>query len=360
MRTAIAAPWLTSWDGVGNDALGMARTLRKHGHAVELFADHARTNEDVSPLDSLSGFGPNDTLIYHHSIQSDAGLRAVERFPGRAIVKYHNVTPPAFFNGIDTATADRAAAGLAQASKLCRAAAAVWVDSPFNAAELTELAGPGEYAAVPPFHQADALFALTPDASAAARGWGSVILCVGRVAPNKNLERAVAAFAHFRRTFDPHARLVLAGEHPFPAYSERVAASVKELHVESAVTFAGRVSVPQLKALYLTCDALLVTSDHEGFCVPVAEALGLGVPVVAVPAAAVPDTGGDVPRYAAEVEGLASELHRVIEDGADREVRLGRGRKRYDECFSAAAIERRFLDLYHHLVPRLYLGTHDA
>ena len=108
----------------------------------------------------------------------------------------------------------------------------------------------------------------------------------------------------------------------------------------------GRVTVPQLKALYLSADALLVTSDHEGFCVPLVEAMSLGVPVVAVPHAAVPDTAGPAARYAdADPAALAGAIHEVIADGGARERHLLAGRERYDERFTSAAIGRRFLEL---------------
>jgi glycosyltransferase involved in cell wall biosynthesis len=350
MRVAIATPNLTAWDGVGNDVLGMARALRGRGHRVGLFADDARIDEHVRPLADLfrAARGADDMLIYHHSIQCETGVRAIEELPGRKVVKYHNITPPRFFAGIDAETAGKAAVGLKQAVRLCRTDATVWVDSAFNGRELGEIAPDGAFAELPPFQQADRLAATAPDAHAVAGldGWGTVILCVGRVAPNKNLGLAVDTFAAYRRQFDPTARLVIAGEHIFHGYSQTIGERVKEHGIDDSVVVSGRVSVPHLKALYMTADALLVTSDHEGFCVPLAEAMVLGTPVVAVPHAAIPDTAGDAARYAVPTPAsLAEALDEVIA-GESRERRLAAGRRRYDEHFTTAAIERRFLELF--------------
>ena len=113
------------------------------------------------------------------------------------------------------------------------------------------------------------------------------------------------------------------------------------------VLVTGKVTVAQLKALYLTSDALLVTSLHEGFCVPLVEAMALLTPVVAVPNAAVPGTGGDAALYADPTpEAIAARLHEVVADDAVRQAQLTRGRRRYADHFDNAAIERRFLALF--------------
>ena len=113
----------------------------------------------------------------------------------------------------------------------------------------------------------------------------------------------------------------------------------------------GKVTVGQLKALYLTADVLLVTSLHEGFCVPLVEAMGLRLPVVAVPTAAVPFTGGDAARYAgADPAALADRIREVLADPAEREGQVTRGWGRYESRFTNAAIEERFLELFDELI----------
>jgi glycosyltransferase involved in cell wall biosynthesis len=99
-------------------------------------------------------------------------------------------------------------------------------------------------------------------------------------------------------------------------------------------------------ALYRTADALLITSEHEGFCVPIVEAMSLGVPVVAVPHTAVPDTGGSALRYAeADPEQLAMAIKELLADGHHREEQVLAGWHRYEQHFSPAAIEMRFWQL---------------
>jgi glycosyltransferase involved in cell wall biosynthesis len=348
MGVAIASRHLYDGDAVGADALGMARAARLAGHDVTLFADHARVPDPVRPLAELAAVGPDDVVVYHHSVRADAGLRAVEGCRGRVVLRYHNVTPPRFFVGLDADAGRDAAAGRSQAARLARRAAAVWAASAFNARELAADVPDLRADELPPFHQADALATTQPDAAAVGSldAWATTILCVGRAAPNKNLPLAVEAFGRYRERFDRRSRLVLVGDHPYPACSAAVEAKVRSLGLEGCVTAAGRLTAGQLAAVYRSADALLVTSEHEGFCVPLVEAMAVGVPAVAVPAAAVPDTGGDAVRYAdADPDALADAVNAVVADGAERERRVRAGRRRYAEHFAPAAIARRFLGL---------------
>ena len=346
MATAIATLVLNDGDAVGNDVLGMAKALRARGETVRLFAEKSRLNEEVYPLRELRG--TSDTLIYHHSMQCDIAVSVVEGARGLAIVKYHNVTPQRFFSGVDADAVRSAEIGVQQAVRMARAGVRMWVDSTYNGRDLEHLAPGTSWQELSPFHQADDLVGSHPDAESLGGldAWATTFLCVGRVAPNKNGLLAVEAFAEYAAKFEPQSRLIFAGEHIYPAYSERIALRANELGVADRVIFAGRVTVSQLKALYLSADALLVTSEHEGFCVPLLEAMALGVPVVAVPMTAVPDTAGDAAFYAdANAVALARTLADAVYDGQRREQHLLNGRHRYDRHFSTDAIRLRFAEL---------------
>lgn len=350
MKAGILIPTLYHGDAVGNDAVGMARHLRRRGVEVTFFNNGSPSPEPVVHVDEVPNVltSPDDLLIYHHSIGFEPGVRAVERTVcRRKAVKYHNVTPPEFFAD-NKKVAKGCEEGIAQVGRLADTGATIWTDSVYNGEHVQQFRPGRAFHDLPPFHHADQLLALAPDHSAVAGfdDWTTTILTVGRVVPNKNLPLAVAAFAEYRRRFNPHARLVIAGDQPVPAH----AAAVRE-HIESHgqgghVFITGKVSNAQLKGLYLIADVLLVTSRHEGFCVPLIEAMGLNVPVVAVPAAAVPYTAGDAARYAdADADALATQVDAVLTDDSERERQVGCGRGRYDERFSTAAIERRFTRL---------------
>lgn len=350
MKAGIVIPTLYHGDAVGNDAVGMAQHLRGRGIEVVFFNNGTPSPESVTHVDYLPEVltSPDDLLIYHHSIGFEPGVRAVERTVcRRKAVKYHNVTPPEFFHD-NWEVARGCEEGIAQVARLADTDATIWADSVYNGEHVRQFRPGRAFDELPPFHHADQLLAMDPDHRAVVGldDWTTTILCVGRVVPNKNLPLAVAAFAEYRRRFNRHARLVIAGDQPVPRHAVELRESIEEHKQAGHVFVTGKVSNAQLKGLYLVADVLLVTSRHEGFCVPLIEALGLRVPVVAVPTAAVPYTGGDAARYAdSDAAVLATEIDAVLTDESEREQQTHRGRERYDERFSTPAIEERFSKL---------------
>jgi glycosyltransferase involved in cell wall biosynthesis len=160
-------------------------------------------------------------------------------------------------------------------------------------------------------------------------GEGPLVLCVGRLAPNKRHDRVIAAFAAYQRACAPDARLLCVGEPLSPAYRtlvERIAARSGARNI----TVTGGIPQPDLNAAYAAADVVLSLSEHEGFCVPLLEAFAFDVPVVARPAGAMPEVGGDAAVWTEDDDpGVVAELlDLAVRDGDLREelARRGRGR----------------------------------
>ena len=113
---------------------------------------------------------------------------------------------------------------------------------------------------------------------------------MGRVVPNKCQHDLVKAFAAYRAAYDPQARLHIVGGDASPRYRAAVADYARALGVADAVDLTGSVSPGALAAYYRTADVFVSLSEHEGFCVPLLEAMHHRVPIVAFAAAAVPET----------------------------------------------------------------------
>ncbi|MGL6076238.1 MAG: glycosyltransferase family 4 protein [Fimbriiglobus sp.] len=351
MNIAIALPTLVEGDAVGNDVFGMTKALRKQGHDVQLVAWYSRVNEPVRTPDELPKIlrNPNDVLIYHHSIGCEWAVKAVEKLPCRKIVKYHNVTPAKFFANANPEVAKGCEEGVAQVRRLARSGAELWADSEFNAEDFRLARAGSSVQVLPPFHHADQLLQLEPDAHAVSGldDWSTNILVVGRLVPNKNIPLAVQAFAEFRGRHDPHSRLIIVGDSPVPEHATEVHQLMEASGHADSIVITGKVTTAQLKALYLTADVLLVTSLHEGFCVPLIEAMGLMLPSVAVPNAAIPSTGSDAVLYAsADPKAIAEKLAEATQNRDLRREMIRRGRERYLQHFDNAAIEARFLELF--------------
>src|SRR4051794_19106054 len=112
MKIAVVTPSIAPGDAVSNDVIGMWSALRARGYDAEIFANNwnvhhvgIRSADEVQRATS----GANDILIYHFSVGWDEGLDLVRSGSYRKVIKYHNVTPPRYFEAInhDYATACR-------------------------------------------------------------------------------------------------------------------------------------------------------------------------------------------------------------------------------------------------------------
>ena len=177
------------------------------------------------------------------------------------------------------------------------------------------------------------------------------VLAVGTLEPRKNLTTLLEAFARLRRdgAVDADLRLVLAGARGW--LDEPIFATVRSLGLEDAVRFTGFVVDDDLPAVYSGAALFVFPSLHEGFGLPLLEAMACGVPVVTSNVSSMPEVAGDAatlvdPR---DGEGLAAAIARSLRDAAlrDRLREAGIARARQ---FSWEATARRTLDAYASLV----------
>jgi len=149
----------------------------------------------------------------------------------------------------------------------------------------------------------------------------------------------------FRQLFDRDARLTLVGGQSAGLYWRALHRLVEELDVADAVTFADSVSHTELLACYRTADVFVLCSEHEGFNVPVLEAMHFGVPVVAYASTAVPDTVGDGGLLLTDKDPVvvATAVERVRSDASLRRTLVAAGRERAAH-FSVARTGPQWLD----------------
>ena len=119
------------------------------------------------------------------------------------------------------------------------------------------------------------------------------ILFTGRVAPNKKHENLIAAFYYYNRLYNNKSRLILAGSYKEnDPYYIRLTEYTKKLGLGEAIVFTGHIKFNQILAYYKTADVFLCMSEHEGFCVPLVEAMKFKVPIIAYDKTAIADTMG--------------------------------------------------------------------
>ena len=346
-------PTFAPRDAIGTHALHAQRILRSMGLESEIYAEGiARpARRQARPYRSFGRRAtPPDTWLLYQLSTGSAVAEFLQARPEPKLVNYHNVTTASLFAPWEPHVGVECAEGRRQLSELAPEVELGIAVSAYNEAEL-KAAGYRRTAVAPVLVDLDAGHVRPDDEvlgrlERAKRGGGSDWLFVGRVAPHKCQHDVVRAFAVHRRLYDPQARLHLVGGPGSHAYVNTLERYVAALGLGGAVHLTGSVTQEALLAHYRAADVFVCLSEHEGFCVPIVEAMRLGVPVVAFAAAAVPETvaGAGVLLEAKDPLTVATAVHRVVEDGKLTAALVDAGRLRAAD-FTLDRATRRFVEV---------------
>lgn len=327
-------PVLAGRDAIGRHTFAVRDVLRAAGYESEIYAEELRPEVlgQARSVDALVR-GDDDWLLYQCSTGSDRGAHLADHGEP-VVVNYHNITPAEFFMPWEPLVGREMINARKQLASVVPRSRGAVADSSFNAAELVALD-------CPRVEVAPILLDLTdldraPDRVTAARleghkeAGGSDWLFVGRIAPNKAQHDLVLALAAYRKTVDPNARLWLVGSSSSHLYQRRLNDVIHDLGLQGAVHLVGSTSSSELNAYYAAADVFVCVSDHEGFCVPVLEAMHRGVPVVAYHAGAIPETlaGAGLCLSSKRPLDVAGGVARVLGDEALRQAMVVKGRAR--------------------------------
>ena len=296
-------------DAITNQMLDVQRHLRAMGWRSEIFAEHIAPElvRRIVPVGTYAG-SDDELLIVHHSHGSDA-FDDVLDLPNPIVTMYHNITPERFFE--DPVARRYCRLGRDQLGLLARRSLFGLADSNYNRTEMLAVG----------FRRVDVIpvrvdYSEFEPSGRVAGPPSTDWLFVGRVAPNKCQHLVIEAFAAYARTFDPRARLHLVGGTSDEGYLRELARTAERLRIGDRVMFRGKVSDRELRTVFARAGVYVSLSDHEGFGVPLLEAMAARVPVVAYASSAVPETLGgagillrtqDPATVAATVESLRSD-----------------------------------------------------
>jgi glycosyltransferase involved in cell wall biosynthesis len=330
-------------DAIGDSARRVRDLLRRMGHQSELFAitiDDDLRDEVRSFSDSSASRG--DVTIFHFALPSPM-TAAFATLGGKKVLQYHNITPAAFFAPYDPGLFRLAALGRRELATLAGYVDLALGDSDFNRRELVALGF--ERTGVMPIAVDTDRITGAPRRPALDRilGDGLInILFVGRIAPNKKIEDHIRLAEVYKRNVDSYYRFIFVGRYDgVPRYYAQIRALITQYDMlPERFWFTGPVPNEDLAAFYRWSDAYVSLSEHEGFCVPLVEAMAANVPIVAYAAGAVPETlGGAGLLFSPKDLELAAELLGTVV--YDRQVRDGilDGQRKRLQAFTPHAIE---------------------
>jgi L-malate glycosyltransferase len=332
-------------DAIGDSARAVRDMLRGMGHDSNIFAltidDDMR--DETRPFADPAAAG-GDVTIFHFALPSPM-TEAFARLRGRKVLQYHNITPAAFFAPYDAGLFRLAALGRRELATLAGRVDLALGDSEFNRQELETLGF--TRTGVMPIAVNTGRLTDAPPRPALERilGDGLInILFVGRIFPNKRIEDHIRLAETYKRYVDAYYRFVFVGRYDgLPRYYAQIRALIEQYEMlPDRFWFTGPVPDEDLAAFYRWADAYVSLSEHEGFCVPLVEAMAADVPIVAYAAGAVPETlgGAGVLFSPKDLEVAAELLGSVVYDRAVRE-RVLEGQRRRLQDFAPDRIESR-------------------
>ena len=336
-------------DAIGDSARRVRDMLRAAGHASDLYAltmDDALRGEVRSFDDPDARRG--DITIFHFALPSPM-TQAFATLDGARVLQYHNITPAAFFAPYDAGLFRLASIGRQELRSLVGHVDLALGDSEFNRQELEEF-GFAPTGVMPIAVNTERITS-APRRPALEKilGDGLInILFVGRIVPNKRIEDHIRLAEAYKRYIDSYYRFIFVGRYDgLPRYYAQVQALISEFKMlPDRFWFTGPVPDEDLAAFYRWADVYVSLSEHEGFCVPLVEAMAADVPVLAYAAGAVPETlgGAGLLFEPKDLELAAEMLGMLVYDRPVRD-RVIDGQRRRLADFSQDRIEQQLNDV---------------
>lgn len=315
----------------------MRDVFRSWGHEADVFALEMDPDleGDGRSFSSFKAGSGKDILILHFALPS-ALTAAFLAHRGPRVLIHHNITPPEFFLGFDPEMARICEIGREEVRSLHNHTDLALGDSEFNRLELEEAGFPRT--GVLPILLDFERYRLpgNPVLERELSDGPKNVLFVGRISPNKRQEDLIKLAAYWRKFISPDVKLLLVGKIPRRrSYFDALQSLSYELgFTPFDVVFTGHVAHDDLLSYYKTADLFVSMSAHEGFGVPLVEAMLMDVPILARGEGAVPGTlGGAGVVFRTEELAEVAELAHALATEAPLRKKVLAGQRRRLEAF---------------------------
>ena len=305
--------------------MALRDALLSAGYTTEIYAnfiDERLPKGIAKNIDKYKDSAKN-ILIFHLAIGSDLNP-FLKNVKAKIIIIYHNITPPEFWKNYNYDAEELCRRGLEEAEELAEVPELCFADSEFNKNDLIKM-GYQCPIEVLPILIAFEDYRKEPNKNIINKFKDNEfinIIFTGRIVPNKKQEDIITSFYYYKNYINPKSRLFIIGSHnQNDVYYHKLKNYVEELELED-VYFTGHIKFDEILAYYQIADVFLCLSEHEGFCVPLVEAMYFNVPIIAYESSAVGETLGGSGFLLKEKDPkiVAEAIHRVVSDQALRDV----------------------------------------
>lgn len=347
MRIIQIRDTLTPGDGVGNTVLMMDRVLSSGFNSIiatRLFNGDRDLYPQVVCFKDLAELDvqAEDIVIFHFCGWEELALQILN-LNCKRIMLYHNVTYPYFFIGVNNKDAYFCANGQRYIRSIHGEFLKIIAPSHFSYNELVNMG----------WKKKDVCFLPHPvslekkDVESRVDGERSYrqFLSVGRIVSNKKIEDIIRIFDFYRSNYYSNAQLKLVGSINNDAYYRALKQYI-EINDFRNIEFLSHISDEELDRLYRDSDIYLCMSEHEGFCIPLIEAMSYEIPVLAYNATAVHDTMGDagILLESKDPEYVCEKINRIFEDELYR-TQLIEGQNRHIDSYIRDDYEKKLFNI---------------
>lgn len=366
MKIGIAVRWLTRHDAVSNDVFGMYHALKNQGYDAYIFYQerHWRTlTKTTYPVSKVKNIlkDPEDILIYHFTSGWNEGLQFLKKLSCIKVIRYHGITPANYFEGISTSHAQRARLGYKNLTHLTECSISRFFTNSQHMAKDLALAGAKEcdIGVIPPFHPIETLLMTEPKKKLMEKLHGKTnILTVGRISPHKGHMDLIKAFSYYFKEYNNQSRLILFGKQSsrLKQYTDYLYDLIDKLHLKDSILIFDGGSPAILRAIYASTQIFIAPSLHEGFCVPIIEAMAHKIPIIGRNATAISETldGSGLLWSTGNPINLGALIHDVVSDPRHYKELSQKGWHSYQEKYKLGIIENTFIGNLKKLIDKNY------
>jgi glycosyltransferase involved in cell wall biosynthesis len=279
-------PTFHDHDALGQHTKELHCLIKELGCRSYIWSSESRRSKPARNAKRFRAKNSDARIIIYQAVTGSPLVEEILKSEAKLVVNYHNITPSRYFDQWSPDLASDLRRGRRQLVELSDRADLAITDSEYNAAELRSL-GFSNVEVIP------VLFRLQERGEQKIRvaplPSGSQWLFIGRIVPNKAQHDLITAFAAYRELYDSEARLVLIGA-GLTSYKKAVEELISKLDLRRSIKIIDSVTEEEKRQYFSSSDVYVSLSEHEGFGIPLIEAMHYGLPVVAYDAAAVRET----------------------------------------------------------------------
>jgi len=275
LRTVrICATDIFEGDAVGNHCHGIFRMLIRCGFSPKMYAKNYASNSiDIFPVTKLfEEIHADDLLILSYSIY-DPYFENFSKLQCNKICYFHGVTSPDLLREFDPQTADLCLRSFEQIKKFSIFNKVI-VNSLFTKKSLSNYVDESKIDVIPPVFMDMPVFNQRNEVRKRLNKFN--LLMVGRVVPHKNIELGIEIVKELQSSGKNTLLTIVGGIENYKYFKYLINLGNK-LDVLENIIFLGAIHEVGLFDIFRRTNLLLSTSKHEGFCVPVLEALYFGI-----------------------------------------------------------------------------------